>query len=332
VIKTHKLTYEEVDVMHAIFTRASQPHHWRLSSTLLKEFMEHFAPKAEQLDISTANGRAAFTSFTEKLIDGKEILKQPLQTSVALDTSDFEEFRVEDNLHIAVSLKDFKAIAAHAASVEVAVAVYYSQSGKPLQVHYVRDGMECEFTLMTASDTRSSQAFGAMGRVMPISRPTPAGGSQQGREATEEWGQEAEGQQSQTENQTQSQLTPELPSLVVKDDESLYNAPTPGPQSAPAALKQELGLPTPNRANRHDVPLFLNYSEDEEEDDDLGMDLDNERSGFSLGWDTSGQEPLQPVTVTTPRRSRTNHYTDEDEEESGVGPTPQSNVPKGLFD
>jgi len=59
--------------------------------------------------------------------------------------------------------------------------------------------------------------------------------------------------------------------------------------------------------------------------------LDDERGGFSLGWDTSGQEPSQPVTAR--RRSRTNHYTDEDEEEeSGVGPTPQSNVPKGLFD
>jgi cell cycle checkpoint control protein RAD9A len=64
--------------MHAIFTRSSQRHHRRLSSTLLKKFMEHFAPDAEHLAMSTVDGRTAFTSFTEKLIDGKEILKEPL--------------------------------------------------------------------------------------------------------------------------------------------------------------------------------------------------------------------------------------------------------------
>jgi hypothetical protein len=69
------------------------------------------------------------------------------------------------------------------------------------------------------------------------------------------------------------------------------------------------------------------------QDEDLWMDLDNQRSSFSLGWDTSGRELSQPDTVTSPGRNRKNNYTNEDdEEESGVGPTPQSNVLNGLFD
>ena len=71
VLKTYRLTYEEVDVMRAVFDRDAARNMWVVKGRLLKEFMEHFGPKAEQLDISSENGRAAFTSFTEKLVDGK---------------------------------------------------------------------------------------------------------------------------------------------------------------------------------------------------------------------------------------------------------------------
>ena len=71
VLKTYRLTYEEVDVMHAVFDKDTARNMWVVKGRLLREFMEHFGPKAEQLDISSENGRAAFTSFTEKLVDGK---------------------------------------------------------------------------------------------------------------------------------------------------------------------------------------------------------------------------------------------------------------------
>lgn len=69
-MKTYKLNYEDADIMNAIFNKASAPNHWRMNARLLKEHMEHFGPKAEQLDIFGEDGRATFTSFTEKLMDG----------------------------------------------------------------------------------------------------------------------------------------------------------------------------------------------------------------------------------------------------------------------
>lgn len=41
-----------------------------MNAKLLKEYMEHFGPKAEQLDISRKDTRATLTSYTEKLMDG----------------------------------------------------------------------------------------------------------------------------------------------------------------------------------------------------------------------------------------------------------------------
>jgi len=321
VLKLYKLTFEEVDIQHAIFDRSSAPQRWRISATLLKEYMEHFGPRAEQLDISSSisTGRAAFTSFTEKLIDGKEILKQPLQTSVALDTADFEEFVVADRLHIAVSLKDFKAITAHAALLEVAMEAWYDKPGRPMQVSYTWDGMEVSFTLMTAADVRSSQNCAAMGKIVAVQRDRQ-------RSPTQEKQQEQE-RQHQTQ-QHQSQHTTTNSEATFHDNRNTNESASPPhsithqPLAPPSIIKPQPATPGPAA----EVPLFLNFSEDEDDEDcDMSSNLDNELGSVSLGWDTQGSRPVprsQPAA---------NHDEDEDEdEEEGVGPTQQSAPPVSL--
>lgn len=81
-------------------------------------------------------------------------MKQPLQTSVAIDTVDFENFSVEDKLHIGISVKDFRAIVTHASTLRTSITAKYSQPTRPLQLAYECGGMLCEFTLMTIGDCR----------------------------------------------------------------------------------------------------------------------------------------------------------------------------------
>ncbi len=57
--------------MHALFDKSSATNGWRMQSRVLKEFIEYFGPKTEQLDMYSENGRVTFTSFTEKVMDGK---------------------------------------------------------------------------------------------------------------------------------------------------------------------------------------------------------------------------------------------------------------------
>lgn len=42
-----------------------------MHSGQLREFVEHFAPRTEQLDIFAENGHVTFTSYTEKVSNGK---------------------------------------------------------------------------------------------------------------------------------------------------------------------------------------------------------------------------------------------------------------------
>ncbi|KAL2002660.1 hypothetical protein VTN02DRAFT_6270 [Thermoascus thermophilus] len=152
VVKSYRLTYEPVTVQHAVFDRTKTRNQWAIESKFLREIIEHFSPSAEQLDVYSENGKAVFTSFTTKVTDGKEILKQPVHTSVAIETRDFEEFMVEENLHVAINIKDFKAAITHADTAKAIVTARYTRPCRPLQLAYEFEGVICEFTLMTRGE------------------------------------------------------------------------------------------------------------------------------------------------------------------------------------
>ena len=71
VIKTYKLTYESVEVMHALFNKEAANNTWCISAMTLRSLAEYFGAGTEQLDISSEGGRATFTCYTEKVMNGK---------------------------------------------------------------------------------------------------------------------------------------------------------------------------------------------------------------------------------------------------------------------
>lgn len=113
------------------------------------------------------------------LIISTEILKQPLHTTIAVDTLEFGEFSVEDNLHIIISVKDFKAIVSHAGITNTVVKALYSRPTSPMQLTYGEEGISTEFILMTIGESRSASATPApngarVNSKRPASRPLEA--------------------------------------------------------------------------------------------------------------------------------------------------------------
>jgi cell cycle checkpoint control protein RAD9A len=56
--------------MHALFVKANANNTWSISSRTLREFVEHFGPGTEQLDIYSEDSRVSLTSYTEKIMSG----------------------------------------------------------------------------------------------------------------------------------------------------------------------------------------------------------------------------------------------------------------------
>jgi cell cycle checkpoint control protein RAD9A len=191
VIKSYKLTYEPAAVQHAVFDKSKATSMWTADPRFLKQLIEHFSLSAEQLDMYSDSGRAVFTSFTTKITDGKgmssppsslqvwftdtqtEVLKHPVHTSVAADKRDFQEYLVEDNMHVAINLKDFKAVVAHAETANATVTARYTRPCKPLQLEYRFEGVNAEFTIMTRGQADSDDVPTSTRGTIPRQTPAP---------------------------------------------------------------------------------------------------------------------------------------------------------------
>jgi cell cycle checkpoint control protein RAD9A len=108
-----------------------------------------------------------------KLTTMIEVLKQPLHTTIAIDTLEFGEFSVEEKLHIVISVKDFKSIISHAGTVNTIVKALYSHPTSPMQLTYSDEGILSEFILMTTGEARGTSAAPAAraNSKRPASRP-----------------------------------------------------------------------------------------------------------------------------------------------------------------
>ena len=60
--------------MHALFDKNVATNMWKIQSRRLRQYIEFFGPKTEQLDIFYEDGRVTLTSYTEKITNGKGLL------------------------------------------------------------------------------------------------------------------------------------------------------------------------------------------------------------------------------------------------------------------
>lgn len=103
-----------------------------------------------------------------------EVLKQPVHTSVAIDKKDFQQFLAQDGIHIAISLKDFKAVIAHAETAGAVVTARYTRPSRPMQLAYDIEGLRSEFTLMTTGDPGTDDVPDSSRPPELSARQTPA--------------------------------------------------------------------------------------------------------------------------------------------------------------
>lgn len=58
--------------MHALFDKHTANNRWSIKSTYLREFIEYFGARTEQLDFYFEDHQVTFTSFTEKIVNANK--------------------------------------------------------------------------------------------------------------------------------------------------------------------------------------------------------------------------------------------------------------------
>ncbi len=105
-----------------------------------------------------------------------------MMTTVSLNTSDFSHLQVQNDLHVVISVKDFKAIVTHAQALDAVLNAFYSDAGRPLQFVYRKGAALCQYTLMTSGENRalptasasSSHRRAPTAAASSFSQPKPA--------------------------------------------------------------------------------------------------------------------------------------------------------------
>ncbi|KAK6207262.1 hypothetical protein LQW54_007346 [Pestalotiopsis sp. IQ-011] len=166
----YRLPFEVTPPVHAIFNMEEASNHWSMSSRTLRQLMDHFGPGIEYLDIHADDDQTVnFTCYTEKVSHGdvgKEVLKKPLHTSIAVERDEFNDFEIsEDSVHVVISVKDFRAITQHAAPLNSEITANYSSPSRPMQLGYRGDGIKCEFLLMTVGERGAPGQKGRKGKA-----------------------------------------------------------------------------------------------------------------------------------------------------------------------
>ncbi|PWY73646.1 DNA repair protein rad9 [Aspergillus heteromorphus CBS 117.55] len=319
VIKLYKLAYESIYVQHATFDRSKSTNTWCIDPKYLKEITDHFGPSAEQLDVFSDHGKVVFTSFTTKISDGKEILRQPVHTSVAIDKTDFDYYLAEDRLHVVIYLKDFKAAIAHADTVDSMITARFTRPCRPLQFAYEFEGVRAEYTLMTRGEAPMDGTPSSSRAVAPqlSARQTPA---------------PVQASQRNTAPDTRQMPPPPRSRSVRPLTGSTRASQSNAESGSHAESHAESHTEAHTESQRPPQPSMEFDSLFVPADDDRQWDVPNEEDEApaedELGWDATGEQTSMGPGLrdTEPGLAETSH----EEEEMRIPPTQRMSQLHGL--
>ncbi|KAJ2980952.1 hypothetical protein NUW58_g6810 [Xylaria curta] len=309
----YRLPFEVSAPVHAKFDKTLAVNNWVASPRTLRQLMDHFGPGIDYLDIHAEEEVVNFTCFTEKAANGDEVLKKPLQTSVAVVQDEFDSFHVEEeNLHIVINVKDFRAVIQHASILGVDVSANYSTPTRPMQLRYDGDGIKCEFLLMTVGER------GLSGQKTKKARANAKGTTGPQLEET-------------VTRANSHPPTPAPPAVPIP----LQSRPNPIPSLRPP-IERPSQRPPP--ATLESESLFVPQDNDEQWEP-VNVDEDDEgEENARLGWDTSGDMSISAMNIRTvmsnqPRASQPSIANESDPYLTQLEPTQRlSQVRKfGLF-
>lgn len=190
--KTYKLTYESDAGLRAVYDRHSLENRWKIGPSTLKEWVDHFHSRLEEVTFSGSKEWVSMKSFTEGQYENGTLdaLKRPMQTELAIGVDEFEEYTITADVQLTFSLREFKALILLAESSALPIEASFSTGGRPLVLAVETDAYAIELVIATiagngttqpsnppqiiARSTRSVQPQARPRTTTPAPRPPPS--------------------------------------------------------------------------------------------------------------------------------------------------------------
>jgi cell cycle checkpoint control protein RAD9A len=96
------------EVFHAGMDKSLSQNVIRCQARMFKQYLEHMSAKAEEFSFTFKEDHVQLCSFTTGVHYDQEILRHPLQTTVAMNRDEFECIRVSLGANISVRMKELR--------------------------------------------------------------------------------------------------------------------------------------------------------------------------------------------------------------------------------
>jgi len=202
--KLYKLTYEETEMIQAVFNKDNCPHQLLSKSRLLQDAIVNFSNNIEEITLVAQKSGIKLKSY----IDDPKAISKLLQTETSLSAHDFEEYRFSaegTTPELTFTLKELKAILSFCEQTNLPVSVHYERAGRPvifslnfygaLVADFVLATLQEQLSQSDVSGTPASVGSAAPSKASSQPPPQPPQQQQQQQQAAQPQQQQQQQQQ-----------------------------------------------------------------------------------------------------------------------------------------
>ncbi|XP_032074370.1 cell cycle checkpoint control protein RAD9A [Thamnophis elegans] len=166
VVKTHDLSFQECELLQAVFDKTQYAHLLRASPRLLADAVVHFPLNLAEVTLGASpKGKVTLRSYLEEETEPSRMMV----TEMCLSEDEFQTFHVKQEIQVTFCLKEFRGFLSFAESSNLSLNIHFDVPGRPAIFTVEDPVLELQLVLATLSESESHPPANTHKPVAPAS-------------------------------------------------------------------------------------------------------------------------------------------------------------------
>ncbi|KAM6466073.1 cell cycle checkpoint control protein RAD9A [Liasis olivaceus] len=152
VVKTHDLSFQECELLQAVFDKRQYAHLLRAPPRLLADAVVHFPLTLAEVTLGASPaGKVTLRSYLEEETEPSRMMV----TEMCLSEDEFQAFHIKQETQITFCLKEFRGFLSFAESSNLSLDIHFDIPGRPAIFTVEDPVLELQLVLATLSESES---------------------------------------------------------------------------------------------------------------------------------------------------------------------------------
>uniref|UniRef100_A0A8C8S869 Cell cycle checkpoint control protein RAD9A n=1 Tax=Pelusios castaneus TaxID=367368 RepID=A0A8C8S869_9SAUR len=168
VTKTHNLSFQECELLQAIFNKEQCANTLRAPARVLVDAVVHFPVTLAEVTLGVSPaGKVSFRNY----LDEETETSKTMMTELCLSEDEFQDVQVQQQSHVTFCLKEFRGLLSFAESSNLPLNIHFDSPGRPAIFTLSDPLLEVHLVLATLSDPNSSLRAQPANGAFPLTVP-----------------------------------------------------------------------------------------------------------------------------------------------------------------